>query len=116
MYIIDGIAYAGEQTTEIKVKSVRAMADYKLWVRFSDNSQKIFDFKRLLEFPCYEPLKDLNVFNGVYVDFGIVVWKDGEIDIAPEKLYEDGVVVENERTARIRVINGFVRKKLSVNL
>ena len=40
MYIIDGIAYAGEQTPEIKVKSVRALPDYKLWIRFNDNSQK----------------------------------------------------------------------------
>ena len=99
MYIVDGIAYAGEQTPEIKVKSVRAMPDYKLWVRFSDNTQKIFDFKKLLDFPCYEPLKDANVFNGVYVDFGIPVWLDGEIDISPEKLYENGVEVESERTA-----------------
>ena len=99
MYIIDGIAYAGEQVPEIKVKSVIALEDYKLWVRFNDNSQKIFDFTGLLEFPCYEPLKDVNLFNGVYVDFGIVVWNDGEIDISPEKLYEEGVAVDNELTA-----------------
>ncbi|MBP3284066.1 MAG: DUF2442 domain-containing protein [Clostridia bacterium] len=99
MYIVDGIAYAGEQTPEIKVKSVRALSDYKLWVRFSDNSQKIFDFKNLLEFPCYQPLKDNDLFNSVYVDFGIVVWNNGEIDVSPEKLYAEGVPVEDELTA-----------------
>ena len=99
MYIIDGIAYAGEQSPEIKVKSVRTLQDYKLWIRFNDNSQKIYDFKKLLDFPCYEPLKDINVFNGAYVDFGIVVWLNGEIDISPEKLYIEGVLVEGELTA-----------------
>lgn len=99
MYIIDGIAYAGEKSPEIKVKSVRTLPDYKLWIRFNDNSQKIFDFKTLLDFPCYTPLRDSNLFNSAYVDFGIVVWNNGEIDISPEKLYLEGVPVENELTA-----------------
>jgi len=99
MYIIDGIAYAGEQASEIKVKSVRPLPDYKLWIRFNDNSQKIYDFKKLLDSPCYEPLKDINLFNSAYVDFGIVVWLNGEIDISPEKLYFEGVLVEGELTA-----------------
>lgn len=99
MYIVDGVAYAGEKVPEIKVKSVRALPDYKLWVRFNDNSQKIFDFNSLLDFPCYMPLRDVNVFNNVYVDFGIVVWNNGDIDIAPEKLYSDGVDVGDELTA-----------------
>ncbi len=94
MYIMDGIAYAGEKSAEIRVKSVRVLPDYKLWIRFNDNSQKIFDFTPFLEFPCYTPLKDINLFNGAYVDFGIVVWNNGEIDIAPEKLYLEGVKVD----------------------
>ena len=99
MYIIDGIAYAGEQTPEIKVKSVRALPDYKLWIRFNDNSEKIFDFNNLLECPAYMPLKDINMFNGAYVDLGIVVWNNGEIDISPEKLYAEGILTDNELTA-----------------
>lgn len=99
MYIVDGIAYAEVQTPEIKVKSVRPLLDYKLWIRFNDNSQKISDFSTLLDFPCYEPLKDINSFNSVYVDFGIVVWLNGEIDISSEKLYQEGVSVKDELTA-----------------
>ncbi len=99
MYIIDGIAYAGNKESEIKVKSVKPLPDYKLWIRFNDNSKKIFDFKPLLDSPCYAPLKDLETFNDVYVDLGIVVWNDGEIDISPEKLYLEGVSAETELTA-----------------
>ena len=35
MYIIDGIAYAGEKTKPIKVSGVRPLDDFKLWLRFN---------------------------------------------------------------------------------
>ena len=99
MYIADGIAYAGEQSPAIKVKSVRSLGDYKLWVRFTTNEEKVFDFTPLLDAPCYQPLKEKGVFDGVYVDFGVAVWNDGEIDIAPESLYAKGVPVKDTATA-----------------
>lgn len=42
---------------------------------------------------CYEPLKNKEVFDRVYVEYGTLVWNDGEIDIAPETLLADGVSV-----------------------
>lgn len=91
MYIKDGIAYAGEPTPPLKINGVRPLDDFNLWVRFSTGEVKIFDFKPLLNEPCFIPLKDVNVFNGVYIDYGCTVWKDGDIDIAPEYLYENGI-------------------------
>ena len=88
MYIINGIAYAGEQEPAIKVSGVRALDDYRLWIRFNSGETKIFDFKPLLNKPAFSPLKETDVFKGVYIDYGITVWNDGEIDIAPEYLYE----------------------------
>jgi hypothetical protein len=35
--------------------------------------------------------KDKNVFSNVSLDHGVPVWMNGEIDIAPEVLYYDGV-------------------------
>ena len=99
MYVKDGIAYAGEPSPVILVKSVRALEDYKLWVRFINNEERIFDFAPLLNEPCYQPLKDKEVFNAVYVDFGCVTWNDGEIDIAPETIFENGVSVNGMQTA-----------------
>jgi hypothetical protein len=90
MYVIDGIAYAGVQTDVINVKSVRVICDYKLIVTFSTGEKKLFDFADLLSMPCYKPLKDKAVFDRVYVDYGTLAWNDGEIDIAPETLYENG--------------------------
>jgi hypothetical protein len=38
-------------------------------------------------------LKDISMFNTVYVDYGTVVWNNGTIDIAPEYLYDTGISV-----------------------
>ena len=91
MYVKDGVAYAGEQEIPITVVSVRALEDYKLWLRFSTGETKIFDFTPLLSAAVFKPLTNKELFNGVYVDYGVPVWNDGEIDIAPEHLYLNGV-------------------------
>lgn len=91
MYIKNGIAYAGEQTPILQVTGVRALPDHQLWVRFNTGEAKVFDFKPHLEAPCFAPLKNVNVFQNVYIDYGCPVWMDGDIDIAPEYLYEYAV-------------------------
>lgn len=88
MYILNDIVYAGEPEPVIKVSGVRPLEDFKLWLRFSTGETKIFDVKPLLDMPVFKPLSDPEVFKGVYIDYGVTVWNDGEIDIAPETLYE----------------------------
>lgn len=90
MYIKDGIAYAGEQRPPIRVSGVRPMAEHRLWVRFNTGEAKIFDFSDELESPAFAPLRDREIFDGVYIDYGVPMWNDGEIDIAPEYLYQHG--------------------------
>lgn len=99
MYVRDGIAYAGEPTPALKVWGVRPLEDYKLWLRFSTGEAKIFDFKPLLDQPAFTPLVDKAVFNAVYIDYGVTVWNDGDIDIAPELLYEKGVATGGVESA-----------------
>lgn len=88
MYIKNGIAYAGEQKPMMKVIGVRPLDDYKLWLRFNNGEVRIFDFKPELNFPAFAQLKDKELFISVYIDYGVTVWNDGDIDIAPEHLYE----------------------------
>ncbi len=94
MYIVDGIAYAGEKEKPLKVSGVRPLADYKLWVRFSNGEARIADLKPLLNTPAFAPLTDVGKFREVYIDYGIPVWMDGDIDIGPEYLYENSIPQE----------------------
>jgi len=91
MYIIDGIAHAGYAAPALKISGVRPLENYRLWVRFSTGEAKIFDFRPLLAEPAFAALANKDVFNGVYIDYGVTVWDNGAIDIAPEKLYRDGI-------------------------
>jgi hypothetical protein len=92
--IKNGIAYAGEQKQPLKISGVCPLEDYKLWVRFNNGEVKNFDFSKELNCPAFSPLKDKSVFNSVYIDYGVTVWNDGDIDIAPEYLYKNGVPAE----------------------
>ena len=96
MYVMDGIAYAGEKAPEIKVSGVRPLEGHKLWLRFSSGEVRIFDCTSLLGSPAFAPLSDEAVFRGVYIDYGVVTWQDGEIDIAPAYLYEHAQPVNGE--------------------
>ena len=99
MYIKDGIAYAGEPEPPMLVTGVRPLAEHKLWLRFSTNETKLYDCTPLLDYPVFAPLADEALFSQAYLDGWTVCWP-GEIDIAPETLYEDGVAVEEDWAQR----------------
>lgn len=99
MYIKNGIAYAGELKPILQISGVRPLENHKLWVRFNTGEAKIFDFTGLLNSPGFSPLKDKEVFNSVYIDYGVTVWNDGDIDIAPEYLYENGQSIDGDINA-----------------
>lgn len=99
MYIIDGIAYAGELEKPVRARSIRPLDGYKLLITFNNDEKRIFDFKPFLDMPCYKLLNDTGVFNRVYIDYGTAVWNDGKIDIAPETLYEESIPFSEEATA-----------------
>lgn len=94
MYIVDGVAYAGDKAPAIKVSGVRPMEGHKLWVRFNTGETKVFDFTPLLKDPAFAPLTDHDVFAGVYIDYGVTVWNDGDIDISPKYLYDNAIPQE----------------------
>jgi len=90
MYELDGIVYADDPVPLKKVICAFPLDDYKLLVRFSTDEEKEVDISDLLDEPVFRPLKDINVFKSVYVDYGTTVWCNGTIDIAPEYLYDIG--------------------------
>ncbi len=97
MYIKDGIAYAGEEPKLLKIIGLRPLENFLLWIRFNTGEVKIFDFKTVLDDKCFEPLRDEAVFRTVYLDCNCPNWLDGDIDIAPEYLYENSVLVEEPK-------------------
>ena len=99
MFIQNGIVYASNPKPQIKVLSVRPLDNYRLWLRFTTGDVKVFDFKHLLDEPAFKSLKDQTLFNKVYVDYGCTVWNDGEIDIAPEYLFENGTNVKEKKSS-----------------
>ena len=96
---MNGIAYAGDPAPILQVSGVRPLDDYRLWVRFNTGEAKIYDCKPLLDSPAFAPLKDIETFRSVHIDYGVPVWQDGDIDIAPEALYEKCVAVGGQETA-----------------
>jgi len=93
MRIVDGVAYADNFEAAISIVSVRPMENHKLWLKFSTGETKVFDFSGLLDFPAFRRLKNKDAFDGVYLDCGVPVWLDGEIDYCPYTLYKDSVAV-----------------------
>ena len=87
MYIENGIAYAGTLTDEIRVRSVKPLDDMMMILTFTSGERRLYDATQLLEYPAFQPLRDESVFKSATVEHGIVVWNDGDIDIAPETMY-----------------------------
>ena len=89
MYIANGIAYANAKMQEASVKAVKPLDDMMMIVTFGSGEKRLYDATQLLAFPAFQPLKDEKVFKKAKVECGVVTWNDGEIDIAPETMYEN---------------------------
>ena len=71
------------------VKEVKPLEDYKLFLKFSNDENRIFDVTPLLEKPVYKPLKDKNLFNKVHIVYGYTIAWNNELDMCPDSLYID---------------------------
>ena len=71
------------------VKEVKPLEDYKLFLKFSNDENRIFDVIPLLEKPVYKPLKDKNLFNKVHIVYGYTIAWNNELDMCPDSLYID---------------------------
>jgi hypothetical protein len=89
MYIIDGIAYAGDYNKEIKIMSVKPLNNMMMLITFSTGETRLFDATYLLSMPAFKPLEDPAIFSHPLIDYGVVTWNKGEIDIAPETMYRE---------------------------
>jgi hypothetical protein len=75
----------------LHVTHVFYLRDYQLRLEFNDGKIKELDLKDEFYGEVFEPLKDLELFNQVYVNpvTGTIEWPNGA-DFAPEFLYDTG--------------------------
>lgn len=72
------------------VINVRAREDFHLEVKFDTGETRVFDARPYLEKGVFRRLKDPAQFRQAYVAFDTVCWP-GNLDIAPETLYDRSV-------------------------
>jgi len=77
-----------------EVISVRPLDNYMLLLKFKNNELRYYDLKPLLNIGVFKSLKDPAMFNTVRVCFDSIAWAN-QVDIAPETLYMDSVITEN---------------------
>lgn len=92
---MNDICYAGELKDGIKVTDVQPLRGHMLLVTFSTGEKRLFD-ATTLEGPAFAPLADDRVFETIAVFRGVITWNNGEIDIAPETVYENSFAYECE--------------------
>ena len=72
-----------------KVRSFRKMDPYILRVRFDDKTERTIDFHPILAGELFGPLRDLKLFNRVWIDPEVhtLVWPNGA-DFDPATLHD----------------------------
>ena len=90
MYEKNGICYAGELVAGIEVESFKLLQDGIMIITFTTGEKRIFDvFNLLNKGSVFAPLSDEKNMQTAKLTYGFISWMDGEIDIAPEVLYEE---------------------------
>ncbi len=87
MFFANGFVYGGEPTETIRVKYVKPLKDRIMLVTFNNDEERVFD-STILSGPVFAPLQDEDVFSKPEIDHGVVTWNNGEIDCAPEFMYQ----------------------------
>jgi Protein of unknown function (DUF2442) len=78
--------------TTMDVIAVKPLPTFELELSFADGSHRRFDMRPLLAMKPWNKVASLPLFTQVKVAYGTVVWP-GEIDVAPETLMLDSVLL-----------------------
>ena len=93
MYLFNGFVYGGEPKEPIRVAEAKALSDQMMLLTFQHGEQRLFDAS-VLDGPAFSSLKNADIFQAPKVEHGVVTWNDGQIDCAPEYMYEHSYTYE----------------------
>lgn len=74
----------------LDVVKVKTTPDFQLELDFENGEHRRFDMRPFLKMRPWDRIASEQLFHHAAVAYGTVVWP-GEIDIAPETLYDDSV-------------------------
>ena len=74
----------------LDVVAVKVLPDYHLELQFANGELRCFDARPLLSMKPWSRIASPQLFERAKIVYGTVVWP-GEIDIAPETLYDDSI-------------------------
>ncbi|MDO4261946.1 MAG: DUF2442 domain-containing protein, partial [Eubacteriales bacterium] len=84
----NGILYAGSPKDMIKIQDAKITGKMMMLVTFSSGEKRVFD-GTILKGEVFAPLEDDTVFRNFTIEHGVLTWMNGEIDCAPEYVYEN---------------------------
>ncbi len=65
------------------------LADYRVRLKFMDGSSGVADLSSDVDKKnVFKAFQDISYFKSFHIEYGTLVWGEGELDIAPETLYE----------------------------
>ena len=94
MIVRNGMCYAENLQPVLKITAFENCGDHQMRVVFNDGATRIFDGHSLLQGETFAPLSDAIVFADCKLDYETLTWLDGELDVAPEFVYENSVVCQ----------------------
>ena len=89
MIVRDGKCYAENPLPVLKITEFETLAPHRMKVVFNDGETRIFDGRKLLKGEAFAPISDADVFADCKLDYETLTWLDGELDVAPEFVYEN---------------------------
>ena len=94
MYEVNGIVYAGNPKPMKKVIYAQYLGNCISRAAFNTGEVVDVDFSRNFDGSAFAPLKDESVLKQFEIQHGVLTWRDGNIDVAPEYLLEIGTLIE----------------------
>jgi hypothetical protein len=72
-----------------EITAATYIKDYLISLTFRDGKQGVVDLSSYSGYnDVFSPFSDLSFFKSFVIEYGTLVWGNGQVDIAPETLYQ----------------------------